>query len=95
MTEVDTVARPDGDAAFDESVADAAPRAGVGERIAAWGATRTGPQLLLAAVLVAYTWWYTERSLNVHHALGTSSYDSALYDQGVWLLSRFEARRGS
>ena len=31
------------------------------------------------------------RSLDIHHSLGTSSYDSGLYDQGIWLLSRFDA----
>jgi uncharacterized membrane protein len=30
-------------------------------------------------------------TLDVHHGLGTSAYDFGLYDQGVWLLSRFEA----
>jgi uncharacterized membrane protein len=29
--------------------------------------------------------------LNIHHALGTATYDSALYDQGMWLLSQFDA----
>jgi uncharacterized membrane protein len=35
--------------------------------------------------------YFTERSLDIHHALGTATYDSALYDQGIWLLSRFHA----
>lgn len=29
--------------------------------------------------------------IDVHRGLGTSSYDIGLYDQGTWLLSRFEA----
>ena len=53
--------------------------------------TPTPAQLTLAGIVVAYTAYYTQRSLDIHHALGTSSYDSALYDQGIWLLSRFEA----
>lgn len=49
------------------------------------------PPALLAVAMVTYTWWMTKTSLDVHHGLGTSSYDSALYDQGVWLMSRFDA----
>lgn len=51
----------------------------------------TAPQLLIAAIVIVYVWYFTKRSLDIHHALGTASYDSALYDQGVWLLSRGEA----
>jgi uncharacterized membrane protein len=47
-------------------------------------------QLVMAAIVVGYIAFFTRRSLDIHHALGTASYDSALYDQGVWLLSRFE-----
>ncbi|WP_040492896.1 DUF2079 domain-containing protein [Ilumatobacter nonamiensis] len=55
-----------------------------------WWTRITVPQVLMAAVVVIYIAFYTRRSLDIHHALGTASYDSALYDQGVWLLSRFE-----
>lgn len=51
----------------------------------------TLPQWLLAAAVVLYVSYFTKRSLDLHHGLATSSYDSALYDQGIWLLSRFEA----
>jgi uncharacterized membrane protein len=51
----------------------------------------TWPRLILAVVIVVYVAHYTRRSLDIHHGLGTSSYDSALYDQGLWLMSRFEA----
>jgi uncharacterized membrane protein len=44
--------------------------------------------LLVAA---AYTAYFTNRTLDIHHGLGTASYDSALYDQGIWLMSRFTA----
>ncbi len=46
--------------------------------------------MLLADRGRLYVAYFTQRSLDIHHALGTASYDSALYDQGVWLLSRFE-----
>lgn len=48
-------------------------------------------QYLLFSVIVVYTWYFTQVSLDVHNGLGTSAYDSALYDQGIWLLSRFHA----
>jgi uncharacterized membrane protein len=51
----------------------------------------TAPQVFLAGAVLIWTWYFSVRSLNIHHALGTATYDSALYDQGVWLLSRFDA----
>ena len=48
----------------------------------------SAPQVFLAGAVIAWTWYFAARSLDIHHALGTSSYDSALYDQGMWLLSR-------
>ncbi|MDQ3738511.1 MAG: DUF2079 domain-containing protein [Actinomycetota bacterium] len=45
----------------------------------------------LGVLVVAWTWYFTALTLDVHHGLGTSSYDFGLYDQGVWLLSRFDA----
>lgn len=41
--------------------------------------------------MVAWTWHFTRLSLEIHHGFGTSSYDLGLYDQGVWLLSRFRS----
>lgn len=35
--------------------------------------------------------WATRLQWDIHRGLGTSSYDVGLYDQGTWLLSRFEA----
>ncbi|MFT6292557.1 MAG: putative membrane protein [Ilumatobacter sp.] len=51
----------------------------------------TWAQGLLLVVLVFYISYFTQLSLTRHHGLAYSSYDSALYDQGVWLLSRGEA----
>jgi uncharacterized membrane protein len=50
----------------------------------------TVPQVLLVVALGTWSWYFTKRSLDIHHSLGTSSYDSGLYDQGIWLLSRFD-----
>lgn len=46
---------------------------------------------LLAACIAVYVWYFTRLSLDVHRGLGTSAYDLGLYDQGIWLLSRFDA----
>jgi uncharacterized membrane protein len=51
----------------------------------------SAPQVFLAGAVLIWTWYFTSRSLDIHHALGTATYDSALYDQGMWLLSQFEA----
>ena len=45
----------------------------------------------LVALVAGYTSYFTTVTLDVHHGLGTSAYDFGLYDQGVWLMSRFEA----
>jgi uncharacterized membrane protein len=50
----------------------------------------TVPQVLITGIVVAYVVYFTRRTVDIHHALGTASYDSALFDQGLWLLSRFE-----
>ena len=47
--------------------------------------------LALCGVIVAFTAYYGSLTLNIHHGLGTAAYDSGLYDQGVWLLSRFQS----
>jgi uncharacterized membrane protein len=46
---------------------------------------------VLVALVAGYTSYFTNVTLDVHHGLGTSAYDFGLYDQGVWLMSRFEA----
>lgn len=51
----------------------------------------TAPQVFLAGAVLIWTWYFTARSLDIHHGLATGTYDSALYDQGMWLLSRFDA----
>lgn len=46
---------------------------------------------VVVGLIAVYTAYFTNRTLAIHHGLGTASYDSALYDQGMWLMSRFEA----
>src|SRR5205809_6111496 len=43
----------------------------------------------IIAAITFYVAYFTKRTLDTHHGLGTSSYDFGLYDQGVWLMSRF------
>ena len=45
---------------------------------------------LVLAMVALYTWYFTRVTLDIHHGLGTAAYDSGLYDQGIWLMSRFE-----
>lgn len=45
----------------------------------------------LLALMVAWTWHFTRLSVEIHNGFGTSSYDLGLYDQGLWLLSRFRS----
>lgn len=48
-------------------------------------------QWALVALIAGYTSYFTSVTLDVHHGLGTSAYDYGLYDQGIWLMSRFDA----
>jgi uncharacterized membrane protein len=56
-----------------------------------WVRARTVQQWLLLGLIVAYTAYFTTVTLRVHHGLGTSAYDFGLYDQGIWLMSRFDS----
>jgi len=68
----------------------AAPPADPPQERSRWG--RLTPSVAgLAVAVTAYVAWFTNVSLDIHHGLGTSSYDFGLYDQGLWLLSRFES----
>ena len=84
----DAVDDPD---AVVEADVDAGSANGRVEQWLDWIRRRSLADVLVTSAVVLYTAYFTRRSLDVHHALGTASYDSALYDQGVWLLSRFEA----
>jgi len=46
---------------------------------------------VVIAMVIAYIVIVSRVLIDVHLGLGTSSYDIGLYDQGTWLLSRFEA----
>jgi uncharacterized membrane protein len=63
---------------------------GAGTSAWSWLRQRTVWQWLLVGAIAWYTWYFTRFTLNVHHGLGTSAYDYGLYDQGLWLTSRFQ-----
>lgn len=52
---------------------------------------RALPHLPLAVLVAAYAIRFSILSVAVHDGFGTPPYDMALFDQGVWLLSRFHA----
>lgn len=46
---------------------------------------------LLTVMVISYVWWFSAKTIDIHRGLGTSSYDIGLYDQGIWLMSRFKS----
>ncbi len=72
-----------------------AERTGRLERCRTWATLRarqfTGWQAVFGAMVFLYVVYFTKVSLEVHHGLGTSSYDLGLYQQGMWLLAHGEA----
>ena len=47
--------------------------------------------VVMVVLAALHALWATRLQWDIHRGLGTSSYDVGLYDQGTWLLSRFEA----
>ena len=47
------------------------------DRLLDWIGRRSVADILVTSAIVLYTAYFTKRSLDVHHALGTASYDSA------------------
>ena len=56
-----------------------------------WARRITGWQALFAVMVFVYVVYFTGVTLDVHHGLGTSSYDVGLYQQGMWLLAHGKA----
>src|SRR5262249_20523369 len=55
-------------------------------RLPTWA--RPGP---FALIVLWYFLWSARLSVEIHQGYGTSAFDVGLYDQGLWLLSRFKA----
>jgi uncharacterized membrane protein len=72
-----------------------APRLGIhakserGPRLAS--IARLAVHLPVAALVVAYAIRFSLLSISVYDGFGDPPYDMALFDQGIWLLSRFHA----
>lgn len=45
---------------------------------------------LLVAATIGYVWLFSYWTMRHHDGYGTTAFDLGIYDQGVWLLSRFE-----
>lgn len=58
--------------------------------VAGW-LRRGAPHLPVAMLIGAYTLHFARLSVAVHDGYGTPGYDMGIFDQGVWLLSRFHA----
>jgi uncharacterized membrane protein len=54
-------------------------------------ALRVAPHLPVLALIVAYAMRFSLLSVAVHDGYDTPAYDMGLFDQGIWLLSRFHA----
>jgi uncharacterized membrane protein len=76
------------DAAEDRALAELTP-SGRWSQFTSWRISLW--QVALVVAIAFYVAYFAGLTLDIHHGLGTSSYDSGLYDQGVWLMSRFEA----
>lgn len=56
-----------------------------------WRGSRLLRHLPVAILIGAYVLWFGHLSVAVHDGYGTPGYDMGIFDQGVWLLSRFHA----
>ena len=50
-----------------------------------------GGQWLVLVAIVVYVWLFAAWTMRHHDGLGTQAFDYGLYDQGIWLLSRFKS----
>jgi uncharacterized membrane protein len=49
------------------------------------------PHLPVVVLMAAYTVYFGHLTVAVHRGYGTPAYDMGIFDQGIWLLSRFKA----
>jgi uncharacterized membrane protein len=52
---------------------------------------RVIPHVPIAALTIGYAWYFAHLSVVVEDGYGTFGFDMGIFDQGVWLLSRFHA----
>jgi cytochrome b561 len=65
------------------------PAPGVAGRRWTTTAARAGPVLVLAALLAVFVAAFVRLTWRSHARFGTFGFDLGIFDQGVWLLSRF------
>jgi uncharacterized membrane protein len=46
---------------------------------------------VLTALIVVYALYFTHRSVSQYHGYSDGTFDLGIYDQGIWLMSRFHA----
>ena len=51
----------------------------------------TAARVVLVAATVAYIWLFSYWTIRHHDGYGTQAFDFGIYDQGLWLLSRFKS----
>lgn len=49
------------------------------------------PHLPVAALMVAYTIYFSRLTIDIYRGYGSPGFDLGIYDQGLWLMSRFHA----
>jgi uncharacterized membrane protein len=52
---------------------------------------RAAPHLPVVALAAGYAWYFARLSVALQDGYSTFGYDTGIFDQGVWLLSRFHA----
>jgi uncharacterized membrane protein len=75
----------------DDPVITPGPLPGAVRRRAWHRVLRSSKHLPLVLLMVAYTVRFGTATVHTLQAYGQSAYDLSLYDQGIWLLSRFHA----
>src|SRR4051812_11795492 len=48
------------------------------------------PHLVVAFGVFGYFLYYRHLTIEIHDGYGTSAFDIGVFDQGIWLLSRFK-----
>ncbi|MDP9073010.1 MAG: DUF2079 domain-containing protein [Actinomycetota bacterium] len=69
-------------------------RLGLTDRVAglrAGGLRPWLPHLPVVALMVGYAAYFSRLTVELHRGYGTPGYDMGIFDQGIWLLSRFKA----
>jgi len=61
------------------------------ERLRAIRVRDVRPHLLIVGLMAAYAIYFSRLTIEIYRGYGQPGFDMGIYDQGVWLLSRFHA----